>query len=225
MANSRRVNGASIAILAVAALAGVGAARKARKGHKGSRALGRKIDWDPRRCMITAEMFFEDYNAEEDRDQAIEEDRPIDPAVYGMFSPGLIEYASFGKKKTTSAPFRGDLDWEKVHKFFIAAGKKLGEDLQLQGLRLGSYDDQHNLEILIGDEDAPRIIRLVSETDLARHERSDAEDYELEPIPFFRVRDWRFYPYGFGGANDHIPLFNIEVVGVDLYIKKEEEED
>jgi hypothetical protein len=221
MAKVRRDHGAAAALLAVAALAGVGMAHRARRG-RGSRSGLREIKWDPRMCVITAEMIFEQDNAMEDRDQALGEGFSLDEERHGMFLPGVVEYVAFGKKKITMAPFRGDVDQEKLFDLYLAAAKKLRQDLSVSHLSTGSMDNHNNLEVLIYDLDAPRIIKKVSELDLARHERMDAEDFELEPTPYFRVRDWRFYPQGFTNV-DHIPLYKIEVSGEDLYMKEEED--
>ena len=220
MAKVRRDHGAAAALLAVAALAGVGMAHRARRG-RGSRSGLREIKWNPRMCVITAEMIFEQDNAMEDRDQALEQGR-LDEEHHGMFLPGVLKYVAFGKEKSIMAPFRGDVDQEKLFDLYLAAAKKLRQDLGVSHLSTGSMDNHNNLDISIYDLDAPRIIKKVSELDLARHERSDAEDFELEPTPYFRVRDWRFYPQGFTNV-DHIPLHKIEVSGEDLYMKEEED--
>ncbi len=220
MAKVRRDHGAAAALLAVAALAGVGMAHRARR-RKGSRSGLREIEWDPRMCVITAEMIFEEDNASEDRDQALHEGHRLDEEYYGMFLPGEMTYVAFGKEKSVMAPFRGDVDQERLFDFYLAAAKKLKQELGVLHLSTGSMDNHNNLDISIYDFDAPRIIQKVSELDLARHERLDAEDFELEPAPHFRVRDWRFYPQGFG--EDHIPLYKIEVNGEDLYMKEEED--
>lgn len=219
MAKVRRDNGAAAALLAVAALAGAGMVHRARKG---SRSGLREIEWNPRMCVITAEMRFEEDNASEDRDQAVSEGHRLDEERYGMFLPGEVEYVAFGRKKSTMAPFRGDVDQDKLFDFYLAAIKRLKQDLDVSHLSAGEMDKHNNLDISIYDLDAHEIIRKVSELDLARYERPDAEDFELEPAPHFRVRDWRFYPQGFVGE-DYIPLHKIEVIGEDLYMKEEED--
>lgn len=219
MSKTVRNHGAVIAISAVAALAGAGVIKNYRRG---SRSLSRKIKWNPRMCVITAEILFEDYNAEEDRDKAISEGRTLTEDLHGMFSPGPFEYIAFGKRKVRTAKYHGDIDQEALSGFFLSAANKLKEQLGSKEFRTGSFDDVGNLDVIIYDTDAPSIIRMIHELDLAKSERTDAEDLELEPAPYFRARDWRFYPEGFTDIS-FISIHKIEVIGDNLYMKAEED--
>jgi hypothetical protein len=213
------LDGALVAVAAASALAALAVIRR----PGGSRSTLTPISWDPRWATITAEIFFEEDNAREDRDRLIEEGEPVEAATFGMFGPGKVEYASFGRKRIAMAPFRGDIDGDALHKRYSAAFKKLKHDLGLQHARTGSYDDYGNLDVTIYDDDVARILTKVRELDVARRERMDAEDFELELTPFFRARDWRFYPNGFT-SSDYIPMHKISTVGDELVLDQEDED-
>lgn len=219
----RRDNGAMAALAAVAAL--TGAALVARRRSGGRNEVEPSGDAEPlgdevilsRDAVITAEISFEDYNAEEDLGN-LQDGDDADHLVSCLapLMPGPIEVVVLGRKKLITSTLEAGIDHNKVYDRYFDFVKELKEAIGSESHRMGNLDDYWNFDVTFLDrsDDIPSILSKVHEN--ASSSSDDRIEVDLYDFPYYIARDWRLYPDGFSGR-DFIPVEGLKVVNGRIY--------
>jgi len=212
----RRDNGAMAALAAVAALTGAAlVARRRAGGRNEAEPLGDEVILG-RDAVITAEIVFEDYNAEEDLDRLREgDDADYLPAALAPLMPRPIEVVVLGRKKLLTSALRQNIDFDKVYNRYFDFVKKLKQTIGAEHHRMGGLDDSGNFDVSFLDrnQDLPSILAKIQENSSSGG--GDYTEVELDDFPYYTARDWRLYPDGF--TNEFINIDNLKVVDDRIY--------
>jgi hypothetical protein len=219
----RRDNGAMAALAAVAALTGAALVARRRSGGRNevepsgdTEALGDEVILS-RDAVITAEILFEDYNAEEDLGNlqgGDEADHLAD--CLAPLMPGPIEVVVLGRKKLLTSTLAAGIDHNKVYDRYFDFVKELKKAIGAEYERMGNLDDYWNFDVTFLDrsDDIPSILSKVHEN--ASSSSGDRIEVELYDFPYYTARDWRLYPDGFSGR-EFIPVESLKVVNDRIY--------
>lgn len=219
----RRDNGAMAALAAVAAL--TGAALVARRRSGGRNEVEPSGDAEPlgdevilsRDAVITAEISFEDYNAEEDLGNLQGgDDADHLVACLAPLMPGPIEVVILGRKKLITSTLEAGIDQNKVYDRYFDFVKELKKAIGSESHRMGNLDDYFNFDVTFMDrsDDIPSILSKVQEN--SRSGSGDYTEIELDDFTYYIARDWRLYPDGFSGR-EFIPIDDLKVVNGRIY--------
>lgn len=219
----RRDNGAIAALAAVAALTGVALVARRRSGGRNEvepsgdvEPLGDEVILS-RDAVITAEISFEEYNAEEDLGNLQDGDDADHLVVYlAPLMPGPIEVVILGRKKLITSTLQAGIDHNKVYDRYFDFLKELKEAIGSEFHRMGDLDDYWNFDVTFLDRhgDIPSILAKIHENASSRND--DYFEVDLDDFPYYIAMDWRLYPDGFAGR-EFIPIDNLKVVDGRIY--------